>query len=298
MGTERIRSSGLVLWSLLLLASGCTKDDEVVPEGAVAHAPPNDQPTRDDHLALGNPSEAVASVVLADNYLMTKPQFALAYNNSRGTATWVSWHLSEAWKGSAERCDCFTPDFALPVDLFAAETSDYTNTGFDRGHMCPSDDRDGSDADNAVTFLMTNIMPQAPQMNQATWRNMEDYARDLIYEGHELYIIAGGYGSGGSGSQGGTTYTLAGGSITVPSRYWKVMVVLPVGGDDLSRVSSETRVIAVDMPNAQTVTSLPWGSYRTSVDAIEDSTGLDLLSLVPGSLQALLESPVDNGPTQ
>jgi endonuclease G len=68
--------------------------------------------------------------------------------------------------------------------------------------------------------------------------------------------------------------------------------------ETLQRVGEGTRVIAVDMPNAQGANALPWGSYRVSVDAIEDSTGLDLLSLLPADVQAALESAVDDGPTQ
>lgn len=252
----------------------------------------------DEHLVLGNPSNATPQTWEANNHLMKKEQFALAYNNSRGTAAWVSWHLSAEWKGSAERCNCFEADDALPFGYFQAVTSDYTNSGFDRGHMCPSDDRDATAADNEVTFLMTNILPQAPQLNQGPWATLEDYARTLLFDGHELYIVAGGYGAGGTGSQGGVTTTLAAGAITVPARYWKVMVVLPDGDDDLQRVGEGTRVIAVDMPNAQGANALPWGSYRVSVDAIEDSTGFDFLSLVPASVQATLEGVVDNGPTQ
>ena len=66
--------------------------------------------------------------------------------------------------------------------------------------MCPSDDRDGSDADNAVTFFMSNICPQAPNLNQQVWADLEDFARDLAADGNELYILSGGYGNGGSGS--------------------------------------------------------------------------------------------------
>jgi endonuclease G len=76
------------------------------------------------------------------------------------------------------------------------------------------------------------------------------------------------------------------------------LVVLPVGTDDVQRVSTGTRVIAVDMPNTQSVDALDWHEYRTSVDAIEDSTGLDLMSLVSAGIQAALEAQVDNGPTQ
>ena len=107
--------------------------------------------------------------------------------------------------------------------------------------------------------------------------------------------FAGGYGSGGSGSQGGTTYTIANGAITVPERYWKVMLILPMGEDDLQRVSSDTRVIAVDMPNAQYANGQPWYDYRTSVDQIEAATGLDFFNGLPGDLQAALEAGVDVG---
>ncbi len=54
--------------------------------------------------------------------------------------------------------------------------------------------------------------------------------------------------------------------------------VTPVGSNHLCRVTSTTRVIAIDLPNTQVASALPWGDYRTSVDAIEDSTGLDNLS--------------------
>ncbi len=252
--------------------------------------------TRDDNMGMGNPSGAGTSN--NNNYLLSKTQYSLSYNNSRGAANWVSWHLSTAWKGTATRCNCFGPDNALPAGFFKATTSNYTGTGFDRGHMCPSDDRDGNATDNAATFLMTNMTPQSPNLNQQTWGNLEAYCRTLITQGNELYIIAGAYGQGGTGSNGGTTNTIASGSITVPSRLWKVIVVLPIGTNDVNRVLASTRIIAVDMPNQQTITSQPWGFYRTSVDAIETSTGYDLLSAVSAAVQTTKEASVDNGPTQ
>lgn len=255
-------------------------------------------PSQDGHLALGNPSSATSSVSDSNNYLIVRHQYALSYNNSKGVANWVSWHLSMAWKGSADRCDCFTQDGSLPAGYYKAATSHYTGYGFDRGHMCPSDDRDLCDSDNAATFRMTNIEPQAPNLNQITWGDLEDYCRTLISSGKELYIIAGSYGSGGTGSLGGTTYNMGpSGHINVPARYWKIVVVLPNGTNDLSRVSTSTRVIAVDMPNVQTVSSQPWGYYRTTTDAIEAATGMDLLSNVPSSVQSVIESTIDTGPT-
>lgn len=251
------------------------------------------------HLTLGNPSGAIADGTQPDNHLISRHQYALGYSNSRGTATWVSWHLGAEWLGTAERCDCFTPDAALPAGFFVAQTWNYSGTGFDRGHLCPSSDRVLNDADNAATFLLTNIMPQAPQLNQGIWAELEDYARSLVDSGHELYIISGGRGSGGTGSLGGTTTTIANGAITVPSHYWKVLVVLPADdGDDLARITPDTRVIAVDIPNTQAASALPWGSYRISVDAIESATGLNLLDRIPAAVQAEVEAGVDTGPTE
>ncbi|MEI7803516.1 MAG: DNA/RNA non-specific endonuclease [Bacteroidota bacterium] len=254
--------------------------------------------TRDDNLAMGNPSGAVTDVNVPNNYLLVKPQYVLSFNNSLGEPNWVSWHLSSAWKGPVPRCNCFSPDNQLPTNFIHVTTSNYTGSGFDRGHMCPSEDRDGTSTDNAATFLMSNIVPQAPNNNQQTWVNLENYSRTLMDAGNELYIISGGYGSGGTGSLGGITYTIDNGLINVPAHVWKVVLVLPIGSNDVTRVSSATRVIAVDMPNTQTVNSQPWGNYRVSVDQLEAITGFDFLNNVSVTVQSTIESTVDSGPTQ
>jgi endonuclease G len=273
----------LSAWAaLVLLAAACSKDD-VAPADVA------------DHLALGNPSGAVASTTSPTNYLLTKPQYALSYNRDQGKPNWVSWHLDQADLGSATRQDNFRADESLPSDWYQVQASDYTGSGFDRGHNCPSADRTASEVDNSATFLMSNMMPQAPQNNQQTWANLEDYCRTLVRAGNELYIICGSYGRGGTGSDGYYT-TIASGRITVPARCWKVVVVLPTGSNDLGRITSSTRVIAINTPNNISVNAA-WSGYRTSVDAIEKATGLDLLSAVSLSLQSQLEDSVDKGPT-
>ncbi len=254
-------------------------------------------PSRDNNMAMGNPSGAVTATTDSNNYLLVKSQYVLSYNNSKGMANWVSWHLSSAWKGSAARCNCFTTDATLPAGYFMASTSNYTGTGFDRGHLCPSDDRDGSDTDNAATFKMSNISPQAPVLNEQTWGDLENYCRSLLNQGKEMYIIAGGYGSGGSGSMSGTTTSIASGGINVPAYFWKIVVVLDVDTNDVARVNTSTRVITVLMPNNQTVNSHPWDYYRVSVDSIQTLTGYNFLSNVDTTIQEVIEARVDNGPS-
>jgi len=251
----------------------------------------------DVHIAMGNPSNARTDVNMPTNYLIPKEEFVLSYNRDRGQANWVSWHLDNTWQGNAERQDDFRPDVDVPQEWYRVTQNDYRGSGFDRGHLCPSADRTRSSLVNSATFVMTNMIPQAPNNNRDTWRLFEVYCRDLVEAGNELYIIAGGYGQGGSGSNGGTTNTLANGNVVVPSNTWKVVLVLPNGFDDLVRINNDTRVIAVDMPNTQSIAS-DWGQYRVSVDALEQATGLDFFSNIALDIQMTIEARVDNGPTQ
>lgn len=279
-----IQTSFIVYLGLLLFS--CNKKD--VEEGARL------VPTS-VHLTMGNPSGAVTDSTRWTNYLMEKSQYALSYHRDRGIPNWVSWHLDESWLGSAARQDDFRADMTLPGGWYRVQANDYTGSGFDRGHHTPSADRTKTEEDNSATFLMTNMIPQAPDNNQQTWAGLENYCRSLVETGHELYIVMGSYGSGGTGNNGRKT-TITGGKVNVPARVWKVVVVLPQGSDDAARVSTATRVIAVDTPNSNDVRP-SWGGYRTTVDAIEAATGYDLLSGVDRGVQQVVEARVDNGPT-
>ena len=221
--------------------------------------------------------------------------FRLSYNNNTGTANWVSWHLSSAWTGDTPRCNCFKRDNDLPSSFFRATSSDYTNSGFDRGHLCPSADRNGSEDSNENTYYMSNIAPQAPDNNRKSWANFENYLRSLTLDGNEVHIIAGVAGSGGIGGNGFAT-TIDNGNITVPDSFWKVALILPNGTNDINRVTTSTRVIAINVPNDQGITS-DWTQFRTSVDAIESLTGYDLFENITNSVESVIESVVDNGPS-
>lgn len=235
------------------------------------------------HLTLGNPSGATSSISNDRNYLIQRPQYAMSYHRYNGIPNWVSWHLEARDIGSVGRSD-FQPDNSLPSGWYRVQTSDYTSSGYDRGHMAPSGDRTATTTANQATFLMSNIIPQAPDNNQGPWAALEIYCRNLAQAGNELYII-----SGGDDSQG----TIAGGKVLIPNFTWKVIVVLPQGSNDLSRVSTSTRVIAVSMPNRQGIRANDWRQYRYSVDQIETWTGYNFLSNVSSSIESVIESRVD-----
>ncbi len=253
-------------------------------------------PTDNSHLMLGNPSNATTDVSNFSNYLMNKPEYVLSYHRDRGTPNWVSWYLGPEWLGSTPRQDDFRADQTLPSTWYRVGSTSYSGSGFDRGHNAPSADRTSTVTANSATFLMTNMIPQAPVHNQQTWANMESYARTLVSQGNEVYILMGNYGSGGTGSNGGTTHTIDAGRVTVPSHIWKVMLVIPQGDGDLARITTSTRVIAVLVPNLNSVSS-SWGTYRTSVDNIEAATGYNIFSNLPVEIQNVIEAVIDNGPT-
>lgn len=239
------------------------------------------------HLTMGNPSVAVHDIAFPANYLMEKPQYVLSYNRDYGIPNWTAWHLNSSWIGSTPRQDDFRNDTTLPTGWYQVLSTSYSGSGYDRGHMCPSADRTLTVADNSATFLMTNMIPQAPNNNQGPWANLENYLRTLVTAGKELYIYSGGVGSQG---------TINSGHVNVPTRTWKVIVVLDEGTNDLGRVTTTTRVIAVDMPNSDALISrtADWKTFRVSVDYVEGQTGFDFLSKVSTSIQAVVESVVDN----
>lgn len=244
---------------------------------------PTPPPSSSVHLTMGNPSNAVTNAAFPANYLMEKSTYALSYHRDDRRPNWVSWHLDSSWLGSTPRQDDFRPDTALPAGWYRVLATDYSGSGYDRGHMCPSGDRTKTVADNSSTFLMTNMIPQAPDNNQQSWASLESYCRTLAGQGNELYIISGGHGISGF---------IGSGIIALPTTTWKVIIVLPGGTNDVSRVTTSTRVIAVEMPNQNGISS-DWRSFRVSVDYVESLTGYDFFSNVPVSVQASIESTVD-----
>ncbi len=219
---------------------------------------------------------------------MTKSQYSLSYNRSKGIPNWVSWQLNAGWLGDAPRQDDFRPDTSLPANWTRITPSDYTNSGFDRGHMTSSEDRGSTIEDNSATFLMTNILPQAPDNNRGPWVYLENYCRELVKQGKELYVVAGGMNEGGVGEKG-TMTTLAGGKISVPASTWKVILVLDSPG---AQVTEATRTIAVIMPNSQGIRTRKWQDYRVSVDQVE-SFGYNFFSEIPENFQSVIEAKVD-----
>jgi len=80
-----------------------------------------------------------------------------------------------------------------------------------------SADRTRNEADNSATFLMSNMMPQVPELNRGVWGDLEEYCRELVEQGKELSSPAGPVGRKSSIGKKE--------KIAVPAKNWKVIVV-------------------------------------------------------------------------
>jgi endonuclease G len=242
----------------------------------------------DEHLELGNPSNAVKDIYSNRNYLIERDQYALSYDNESGIPNWVSWHLGIKDFGDAKRSSSFYTDNSLPEGWYKVSHSDYTNGGFDRGHMCPSADRNSSKEANKETFYMTNIVPQTASNNQGPWAVFENYLRDLVRnKGKEIYIVSGPWGlSNGS--------IKSENKVKIPTSTWKVALILDEGPNDLKRVDNNTVVIAIEIPNEDSL-DRDWRKYLTTVDYIEHLTNYDLFSEIDDAVEDVIESKLFDG---
>jgi endonuclease G len=246
---------------------------------------PSAQPTTPEqaqavYLALGNPSNCGTSD--PNNYSLVNNYMVICYNRDKGIPNWVAWRVSKSDLGSLDREDAFRPDDRLPKGWTRITPTDYTGSGFDRGHVCPNADRYASREAADSTFVMTNMTPQTGDLNRGPWQKLEAYIRSLVNRGSDVYIYAGVYGDKGKLKK----------KVTIPANDWKVAVVVPAG-TPMSAINEKARVIAVDMPNVKGILNADWQTYRTTVRDIEKATGYNLLSALPQNVQDALETKVD-----
>lgn len=239
-------------------------------------------------LQLGNPSNATADSNNHNHYLVQREVEALDYSDNLGQPVWASWSLTSGDVGGATRQPNYFPDTNLPPSFYKVTDNDYNGVGaidFNRGHLCPSEDRTDTDAHNDMLFFMSNIIPQAADNNQGVWGDFEGDCRTLAAGGNELLIMCGPSGFGTNKIPSGKAY--------IANYTWKIAVVVPLGaGTAVSRITPLTRVIALKIPNSNGVSTV-WQNYVTSAKAIQVDTGFNFFTALPSNLAWVLRSKVD-----
>jgi len=268
------------------------ENDGQTPDRKKPPTPPKDEPSSrkkpprptggDAHVALGIPEDGSPS----DDHLIRKPQYILSYNRDQNVANWVSWELNAAWFGDTPRHKGkFMEDPDLPPGFYRVKHDDYTNSGFDRGHMVRSEERTRNAEDNRATFFTTNILPQYHDLNAGPWLRLEERCEELSRrQGKQLYVMAGPILR-----RGKKPSRTIGHDVAVPDTFFKIAVILEPGqGPD--DVTNTTEVLAAIMPNQEGILGEGWEQYRTTIDEIEKRTGYEFLSAVPVGVQKVIEA--------
>jgi DNA/RNA endonuclease G (NUC1) len=236
-------------------------------------------------MQLGNATNATADTTNHSNYLIQRTVEAMDYDDTLGSPNWVSWDLISSDVGPSGR-GSYTTDTSLPAGFYAVRSSDYTYSGYDRGHMCPSGDRTDNTTDNDLVFLMSNFFPQTPDNNQGVWESFESYCRTQASAGYEVLLTTGGSGYTGA--------YIPSGKVAIPGYTWKIAAFVPLGsGSALSRVNMSTRVVALKIPNISGIRSNPWTMYVTSANQIQTDTGYNFFTALPSSVATVLRAKVD-----
>ena len=118
--------------------------------------------------------------------------FAIMHSGITRTPLWSAEHLTRSNLGNAKglrRSNNFHPEDRLPASE-RAELSDYSRSGFDRGHMSPNGDMPTEKA-QWQSFSLSNMIPQDPDNNRNLWEGIEAAVRTFTKRTGELYVITG-----------------------------------------------------------------------------------------------------------
>ncbi|KAK4518002.1 methylenetetrahydrofolate reductase (NAD(P)H) met13 [Mucor velutinosus] len=127
--------------------------------------------------------------------LFQRTAYTASFNRRDRIPHWVGEHLTaeslRRGQNVSRDKSRFTGDKAVP-GLFRVYTNDYTNSGYDRGHMAPAGDAVSSQTAMDETFLLTNIAPQVgPGFNRQYWAYLEQFCRDLTKNFTDVYVYSG-----------------------------------------------------------------------------------------------------------
>ena len=197
--------------------------------------------------------------------------YTASYNHTTLLPNWVAWHLTaEESRGSYEQGRQFSrdPDVAFPK----ASREDYSNSGWDKGHMAPHADMKWSLQALTESDYFTNICPQNKEMNAQAWRKIEELTRRLARRYGAVYVVCGPMM--GMGHYG----TIGKAGVQVPDAFFKALAVSTTEG---------YRTVGFLMENNRQEGSPR--SYAVTVDSVEAVIGRDLFPSIPEDAEATFD---------
>lgn len=212
------------------------------------------------------------------------PTYSLEYSYKYKHSYWIAYRFDNTTGGNVGRNEAYKPDPELPSQ-YAAKHNDYTNSGYTRGHLCASSDRQYSKEANQQTFYMSNISPQSGNgFNQSgsAWNTGEDkvqaWGYNISRSTDTLYVVKGG--TIGEGMIKGYIKN----EIAIPKYFF--MAVLFRSGDNY-------KAIGFYMPHENLKDDPDKKDpkkYLMSIDALEQETGIDSFHNLPDNIENTVEA--------
>lgn len=242
--------------------------------------------------------------VYADHYVTMDGvqilNYALEWDNTKRHANWVAFTFDTTTSAdNVKRTDAWSVDPKLPAEMQVQE-SDHKNDGFDKGHLCASEDRVYLKEANEQTFYYSNMSPQLNDFNGGFWGKLEARVQtwgrstaDGVYD--KVYVTKGGTlnkllkNFKGTTVNGGTPTTDANGftihGLACPEYYFMAV---------LSQKDDVFHAIAFLVPYKEGMTRNPSSDelkeYVVSVDKLEEETGIDFFCNLPDVLENEVEA--------
>ncbi len=193
-----------------------------------------------------------------------------------------SWN-GATWQGVTWTGDPFQPDPDIPSQ-YRSELSDYSGSGYNRGHICASADRICDQDVNGQTFYLSNMQPQVYGFNAGVWENMESQVRkwNTSTWRDTLWVCKGGtIGDVLLDGQEQTGVIEQVKTRLIVPKYFFMAVVAKKSGSYKGlafwaehEVNSDTRL----------------AGYAISIDELEKRTGIDFFCNLPDNIEESVEA--------
>ena len=198
--------------------------------------------------------------------------YVVSYNPDNRIPNWVAWQLTEShttgpYKRAGIGFQADSEAKGVQVTIF-----DYSRSGYDRGHMCPSGDNKWDKTAQEQSFLMTNICPQDHNLNVGDWNEMENQCRKWAKRYGQIYIVAGPILYRQKHKTIGTA------RVVVPEAFFKVVLCM----------AGTPKAIGFIYKNVGG--NRPKDYYVNTIDEVERITGIDFFSALPDDIEKKVEA--------
>lgn len=213
--------------------------------------------------------------ISSSEIMLYKDNYIVSYNTTTFCPNYVAWHLTpERVNGQFSRSNNFQPDESLSFEL-QVNTFDYSNSGYDRGHMCPAADNKDSREHMEESFTMTNICPQNRNLNAGAWQDLEEQCRTWALRFNDVYIVCGPIFDTDTPKTIGKPDRM---QIAIPDRFFKCILIM---GEN---------PIALGFIYPNVAGRKPMRSYCMSIDEVEHITGIDFYPELEDDIENEIEA--------